>query len=279
MNKLQRAAVLGIAACVALALLVFLSRNDGSQVSSDASPLESGVTLEHTVLPAAPPSVLPAALPDGFPVVHPYMDPSGSVLELAPEEVESLEDWVRERMTAQPSGIPLTDGLPEHKPAPIWRAWNRLYERLERHLSLPGAQLASRLPSFTTSEAEAVYQSGQDYMMQLSDIEEQEIAEIHARFKPRNAPPPPPGVDPSEVIELPFGVRLKDMLEPEGFHERWNARKQALLDSHREHLMQLVEPAKFEWLDNHVNTAIAPLHPGDHESAAHITGGIAAFLA
>jgi len=57
---------------------------------------------------------------------------------------------------------------------------------------------------------------------------------------------------------LPYGVTLREILEPEGFYERYDARKRSLLDSHRGYLEQLIGPEKLKWLDNHVKTVVAP---------------------
>ena len=136
-------------------------------------------------------------------------------------------------------------------------AWQKLHtslNSLSRESIAPSETLRGLLPG----EADAVLQAGQDYLRELESIGEEMDSEIQRRFKPRNMPQLPAWVDPDKVVELPYGVSLREILEPEGFYERYDARKQALLVSHREYLQQLVGPAKFKWLDNHVKTAVAP---------------------
>ena len=226
--------------CVAVASLVFLDPNDGNQVPPDKSlPGDNETFVDsapHAELPFSGPSRINAdTVPEGLPAIN----------------IEEILAGVR-------PPVPLTDGPPEHKPAPEWSAWKALYRSLDS-LSRNSIAPVERLRGLQSSEADAVLQAGYDYQQQLASIEDEAHSEIRARFPlPVNAPPLPAGVDPSRVIHLPYGVTLREILEPEGFYERFDARKQSLLNSHREYLEQLIGPAQFKWLDNHVKTAIAP---------------------
>ena len=179
-----------------------------------------------------------------------------------PEDRATLEKGlpainIEDILARVPPPVPWTDGPPEHKPAPEWRAWKALYTSLDS-LSLNSIAPVERLRGLQSSEADAVLQAGQDYLRQLASIEHEAHSEIKARFPLRNAPPLPAGIDARYVIQLPKAVALREILEPEGFYERFEARKQSLLDSHREYLEQLIGPAKLKWLDHHVKTVIAP---------------------
>lgn len=156
-----------------------------------------------------------------------------------------------------PPPLTLIEGPPEHEPVPGWRAWRELYTSLNSHSQesiAPSEILRGLLPS----EADAVLQAGQDYLHELDSIEDDADLEIRTRFGHNHPGPLPAWVDPDKLIQLPKGVSLREILEPEGYFERFEARKQSLLDSHREYLEQLIGLEKLEWLDSHVKTAIAP---------------------
>ncbi len=183
------------------------------------------------------------------------MRASGPLRNNAEIDPEDLATLLKDIIVPPP--VPLTDGPPEHKPVPEWRAWKALYASLDS-LSLKAIAPVENLRGLQSFEADAVLQAGQDYLRQLTSIEDEARSEIRARFPLRNAPPLPAGVDPRHVIQLPYGVTLREILEPEGFFERYDARKQSLLNSHREYLEQLIGPTQLKWLDNHVKTAVAP---------------------
>ena len=193
---------------------------------------------------------LPDSVPhSGLPIGGPLRKNADTV----PVDLPTLEEII----AGIPPPLPVGDGPPEHKTAEEWRAWRKLYTSLDS-LSLKSIAPDETLRGLLPGEADAVLQAGQDYLRELASIGEEMDSEIRTRFRPRNPPPLPAGVDPDKVIQLPYGVSLRQILEPEGFYERYEARRESLLDSHREYLEQLIGPTKLAWLDNHVRTAIAP---------------------
>ena len=153
--------------------------------------------------------------------------------------------------------VPLGGGALQFEPVPEWRAWQKLYTSLDAGSRKPVAP-SDTLPGLLPGETDAVLQAGRAYLRELDGIMEEMRSEIDTRFRPRNAPPLPAWMDPDTEILLPDGISVKEILEPEGFYERYDARREWLLDSHRERLAQLIEPTSLEWLDNHVETDIAP---------------------
>ncbi len=231
MKKSHWSVLVCLLVCVAVAIQVFLDSNDGNQVPADNRTKEN--------------SAPDAKLPSG--------GPSRIRVDTEPENLPTLEDI----MAGVRPPVPLTDGPPEHKPASEWRAWKALYTSLDS-LSRKSIAPVEELRGLQSFEADAVLQAGQDYLWQLASIEEEARSEIQARFPLRNAPPLPAGIDPRSVVQLPYGVTLREKLEPEGFYERFEARKQVLFNSHREYLEQLIGPTQLMWLDNHVKTVVAP---------------------
>ena len=159
--------------------------------------------------------------------------------------------------------LPLSND-PEYGPAPEWSVWGALYTFLEsssRNAIAPVETLLGERADLESYEANSVLTAGRDYLRQLAEIDQEARQEILTRFRPRNAPPPPPvpgGGGPREAIELPHGTTLSQILEAEGFIQRLEERKQALLTAHRAQLEQLIGPIKLKRLEVYVETEIAP---------------------
>ena len=237
MSKSQWIVLAGLFVCAAVALSIFLGPDADNQVPPDISLTDKNANLEDSAS-------------------HPGL-PIGSSRRTSdhkqPGDLPSLDDI----LAGIPPPFPESDGPPEDRPAEEWRVWRQLYTSLDS-LSLESVAPVQKLQGLLPGEADAVLQAGQDYLRNLASIGEEMDSEIRTRFPPRNAPPLPDWVDPDRVIQLPYGVSLREILEPEGFYERYEARRELLLSSHREYLEQLIGPAKLAWLDSHVKTAIAP---------------------
>jgi hypothetical protein len=159
------------------------------------------------------------------------------------------------------SPIPLTDGPPEDAPAPDWMVWREFYSSLEASTDDAASRVEALLGARETVEpweVTVVQQEGYNYLQQLAAIDYEARQEILARFQPRNVPAPPPGVGVRDVVEVPYGTTLREILEAEGFIERMEERKESLLQAHRQQLEQLIGPIKVNSLENHVERDIGP---------------------
>ena len=194
MKKSHWTTIAGLFVCVAVALPIILRSNDDNQVLPDISLTANNENLEDSV----PHSRLPLG---------------GSLRKKAdaePVDIPTLEEII----AGIPPPLPVGDSPPEHKPAEEWRTWRKLYTSLES-LSLESNAPPETLRGLLPGEADAVLQAGQDYLRELASIGEEMDSEIRKRFQPRNAPPLPAWVDPDKVIQLPYGVSLREILEPE----------------------------------------------------------------
>jgi hypothetical protein len=156
----------------------------------------------------------------------------------------------------------------------VWRAFHdslRFYHRRSPDLVLDFIEQAGLGKG--KDEADAFFVAGQDYLQELSRIDDEARAEIRTRYQrnaaPRFAPPDASlmsgsyeGVPPLPAILIAAntedGRKLHDVLLADGFVAEVERRRQAAFRAHIEHLSRTIGATKLASIDERVRADVAP---------------------
>ena len=165
---------------------------------------------------------------------------------------------------------------PQLAPAPDWVVWQAFYEGLKVNApQSPGDAIyvvADRI-GLAMTETNALIQAGQDYLQQLTEIDEAMRRELAPLFHPDGLPPisldslspsnaPPPGFQlpraAEQALHAQRGMIVARSPAVEGIAARYSEQRRAAFASHKAHVAQILGPERLAVLEQLIADDVAP---------------------